>query len=1024
MIQLRLKLFGPIFFGLIFFGLILLTGVAPSALAQQSQATLRGQVVDALGAVVIGVTVTATDAAGTERTAATNEQGQYVFPSLPPGRYAVRVNTPGFTPYENTQVEVTAGGTEPLDIVLTVASATEEVIVNIGEELDTSTEPENNSDAVVLRGDDLDSLPDDPEDLAEALQALAGPTAGVDDDGQIYIDGFTGGRLPPKESIREIRINRNPFSAEYDRLGYGRIEIFTKPGTDKLRGQAFFNFNDESLNSRSPFAAARAPYQSRRYGGNLSGPLVAKKLSYFFDFERRAVDDNDDITAIVLDPSFVPVPFNQTLLSPSTRTTFSPRFDWQINETNTLQFRYTYERNQRENEGVGGFNLASRAYDVEGSQHTVQLTETSVINQSIINETRFQYIRERQRQEGGTFAPTVRVLEAFTGGGAQVGSSFNNQDRIELQNFTSWTFGKHSLKAGVRLRAAWVDNSSEQNFAGTYTFGGGNAPQLDANNEIVLDQNGNPVVVQITSLERYRRTLLLRSLGLAPAEVRRRGGGATQFSLSGGEPLITYSRADLSPFIQDDWRLNPNLTLSFGLRYDWQSDIESKLNFAPRVAFAWSPQFGAAAQGGGGGRQRQRTVIRGGVGLFYNSYNEALLSQTLRFNGVNQQQYLITTSTTNGFNFLDLFPNVPTVEELTSFAVRQTVRRLDENLQTPYTLQTSVSFERQLPWRTTFSVSFVNAATRRVLRSRNVNAPLPGTFVPGVPGSGVRPFPDQGNIFQYESTGRFDQQQLIFGINNRFSQAFTIRANYVLNRARGDSDGLGSFPLNQYDLTGEYGRSIQDTRHRLTIFGTINALPWGIRLNPIFIFNSGRPFNITTGRDTNGDTLFTERPAIADAQTGPADLRVTPFGSFDINPKPGQTLIPRNYGTGPSFSVVNLRISKTFGFGGENQNAAGGGGNRGGGGGRRGGGGGGGRGGGGRGGRGGDSENRSRYNLNFSVNIQNLLNNTNENVPVGNLSSPFFGVSTSGAGGFGRGGGGGGGGAGNRRVNLQVRFNF
>ena len=993
--------------------LIYLFIFAAPSLAQQSQASLRGQVIDALGGVLIGVTVSAVDAQGAERTAVTNEQGQYVFAALPPGRYTIRVNSAGFTPYENREVEVAVGRTDPLDIVLTVAEATEEVTVNIDEENATSTEPENNADATVLRGDDLDSLPDDPEDLSEALQALAGPTAGVDDAGQLYIDGFTGGRLPPKESIREIRINRNPFSAEFDRLGYGRIEIFTKPGTDSLRGQAFFNFNDESLNSRSPFAPVRAPYQSRRYGGNLSGPLQKKKTSFFFDFERRETDDNDDITAIVLDGAFNPVPFNQTLLSPSRRTTFSPRFDWQINETNTLIARYTYEQNKRENEGVGGFNLASRAYDATGSQHTFQLTETAVFNQSIINETRFQFIRERNRQEGGSNEPTVRVLEAFTGGGAQVGRSFNNEDRIELQNFTSWTRGRHSLKAGARFRAGWIDNSSEQNFAGTFTFGGGSAPQLDANNEIVRDPNGNPVIIQITSIERYRRTLRLQSLGLTPAQIRTRGGGATQFSISGGDPEIDYFRSDFSPFIQDDWRLNPNLTLSFGLRYDWQSDIKSKFNFAPRVAFAWAPSFANAPSGQGGGGRRQRTVLRGGVGLFYANFNESLLSQTLRFNGINQQQFLITTGTAGGLAFLDLFPAAPTVEQLQAFAVRQTVRRLDEGLRTPYTIQTSLSFEHQLPLRTTLSINFVSAATRSVLRSRNVNAPLPGTFIPGVAGSGVRPFPDEGNIFQYESTGRFDQQQLIVSLNNRFSQLFTIRANYVLNRARSDTDGLGSFPVNQYDLSDEYGRSVQDTRHRFTLFGTISALPWGIRLNPMLIVNSGRPFNITTGRDLNGDALFTERPAFADAQTTPADLRRTPFGDFDVNPKPGQTVIPRNYGTGPSFAVVNLRISKTFGFGGEATNASGGGGGR-----RRGGGGGGRRGGGG----GGNSENRSRYNLNLSVNIQNLLNNTNESVPVGNLSSPFFGISTSSAGGFGRGGGAQS--AGNRRINLQVRFSF
>lgn len=980
--------------------------------AQQSQAVLRGKVVDLLGGVLIGVQVIAADEKGSERTALTNDRGEYIFTALPPGHYTIRINSRGFSPYEKTGVEAAAGQTASLDIILTVAAAAEEVTVNIDEEAPPATDPENNSDAVVLRGKDLDALPDDPEDLAEALQALAGPSAGVDSAGQTYIDGFTGGRIPPKESIREIRINNNPFSAEYERLGYGRIEILTKPGTNKFRGQAFFNFNDESLNSRSPFAPFRAAYQSRRYGGNLSGPLISKKISYFFDFERRSVDDNNDINAIILDPAFNPVTLNQTLVTPSRRTTFNPRLDWQLNEKNTMVARYTFEQDERENDGVGGFNLASRAYNTSGTQHTLQLTETAVFNKKIINETRFQYVRSRRGQEGGSFTPTIRVLDAFTGGGAQIGLSFNNEDRIELQNFTSWTAGRHSLKTGVRVRSAWIDNSSEQNFAGTYTFGGGSAPQLDANNQIVRDQNGNPVIIQITSLERYRRTRLFQTLRLSAAEIRARGGGATQFSVAGGDPEINYSRTDFSPFIQDDWRIKPNLTFSFGLRYDWQSNIDSKFNFAPRASFAWSPHFGSSEQGQK--RRRQQTVIRGGIGLFYNNFNESLLSQTLRFNGISQQQFLITTATENAFSFLDLFPNAPTAEQFSAFAVRQTVRRLADNLRTPYTIQTSLSFDRQLPFHTTFSINFVGAQTRDVFRVRNINAPLPGTFVTGVSGSGVRPLPNQGNIFQYESTGRFNQQQLIIGLNTRFNRTVTIRANYTLNSAKSDSDGIGSFPINQFDVSGEYGRSLQDTRHNLTVFGTISALPWGIQLNPILTVTSGRPFNIITGRDTNGDTLFTERPAFADAQTTAADLRITPFGNFDVNPKPGQIVIPRNYGTGASFAAVNLRIGKTFGFGRETGGAGAAAitNNRGNTGNRR------------------DSnngnrkptENKSRYNLNLSINIQNLLNSTNQGIPSGNLSSPFFGISTNGAGGFGRGGGAQS--AGNRRIDLQLRFSF
>ena len=430
----------------LFFGL--------SAAAQQSLGTLRGNVKDELGGVIIGATVTVTDAAGVEKTTTTDEQGNYSFAGLPPGRYTVRINQGGFAPYENLGVEVQAGRTHPLDIVLTVAIEQEEVTVTA--EAPVGTEAESQAGAVVLRGDDLDALPDDPEDLSEALQALAGPGAGSSEEGaQIFIDGFTGGRLPPKESIREIRVNRNPFSAEYDRLGYGRVEIFTKPGTDRFRGQAFFNFNDESLNARSPFAATRAPYQSRRYGGNISGPLSAKRASFFLDFERRETDDNDVVRAVILDPGLNPVSFNQTVLSPDRRTTFGPRPDYQINPVNTLVARYTFERTTRENEGAGDFNLPTRAFDVENTQHTLQLTETAVINQKVINETRFQFERDRRRQEGGTDAPVIRVLDAFTGGGAQNALSSNDQDRYELQNYTSWTAGDQAKATrGAKSRSS------------------------------------------------------------------------------------------------------------------------------------------------------------------------------------------------------------------------------------------------------------------------------------------------------------------------------------------------------------------------------------------------------------------------------------------------------------------------------------------------------------------------------------------------------------------------------------------
>jgi uncharacterized membrane protein YgcG len=982
--------------------LVTLTFCVFAAHGQQSSGTLRGQVADEFGGLIVGATVTVADQNGVEKTATTDAQGNYAFPSLPPGRYTVRATAPGFATFENPDVEVAAGRTIPLDVTLPVAI--EQAEVTITAESPISTEPENNAGALVLRGEDLEALPDDPDDLSDALQALAGPSAGLGG-GDTFIDGFSGGRLPPKESIREIRINRNPFSAEYDRLGFGRIEIFTKPGTDRLRGEASFNFGDEKLNSRNPFALTRAPFQTRRYGGNLSGPLSAKRASFFIDVERREVDDNQTIKAIILDSAFNPTPFSQVVLSPSRRTTLSPRLDYQLNDSNTVVARYTYTRSTFENAGVGDFNLLSRAYDTSNQEHTLQLTETALINQKIINETRFQYIRRRNQQESQNSDVIIRVSEAFTGGGAQVGFSFNNEDRFELQNFTSWSTGQHSLKAGIRVRGVRITDSSAQNFSGTFTFGGGLAPQLDANNEIVP----GPVLIPITSIERYRRTLLLRDRGFSPAEVRLRGGGATQFSITGGNPEARVSQIDIGPFLQDDWRIRPNLTLSLGLRYETQTNIHDRTDFAPRVAFAWSP--GTAAQG-----RQQRMVIRGGFGIFYDRFRENLTLQANRFNGTNQQQFVVTVNQPNGPEILDRFPNAPSVAELTAFNVPQTIRRVAPNLQSPYTMETSLSVERQLVTNVTLSVSYIGARTLHVLRSRNVNAPV----------NGVRPFAGVGNIYQYESSGRFNQNQLVVSFNNRLSRKFTLFSTYVLNYANGDTDGANTFPANQYDLSREYGRSSVDVRHRVSLGGSINALPWRIRLNPFLNWNSGRPFNITTGRDTNQDALFTDRPTLATDLTK-SGLIPTRYGVFDPNPTADQTIIPRNFAGGPSFFSVNLRIGKTIGFGPEivstPRGGAGGGAGAG-----RGGRGGGGRGGGGRGGGGfgggGDGESSGRrYNLTLSVNIQNLLNHTNLGTPIGNLSSPLFGQSNTTAGGFGAGGGANLS-AGNRRVELQARFTF
>jgi hypothetical protein len=1025
------------------------------AFGQQTRGgSLHGVVSDELGASVVGATVTVTDATGVAKTAVTNGEGAYTVSGLAPGTYAVKVEAPGFAVAEEATVDIAAGQRKSLDLTLKVTI--EEQKVTIAAETPLSTDSTSNANQTLITGKDLDALPDDPDELAAALQALAGPSVGPNG-GQIFVDGFSGGRLPPKESIREIRINQNPFAAENDQPS-GRIDILTRPGTDKTRGSLSFSFQDESLNSRNPFSARRTPFQARQYGGNLGGPLVKKKASYFLDFDRRETDDNELVTATVLDSNLNPLELGFGVVVPRRNLTFSPRIDYQLNTNNTLIMRYSFNHSSIDNNGVGGFSLPERAYTSSSTQQNIQITETAVLNASMINETRFQFTHQRSESIGDITRPTINVSSSFISGGSQVGLVTNTENRWEITNFLAWQRGTHALKFGGRIRGVSITDINPNNFGGSFTFTGGLVPALDAGNNPIFTQ---PVFAD--SLERYRRTLLFSGApyNLSALEVRRRGGGASQFNIATGNPQAGVSQIDVGVYAQDDWRVRPNLTFSFGVRYENQSNISSNLNFAPRIAMAWSP-------GAANSTKPPQMVIRAGGGVFYNRFGEGQTLQANRFNGINQQQFFVSEvplySASGVFvdpaaSPLDSFPNIPSPASLTAIP-RSITWRVADDLQAPVVYLGGTQVERQLPYRFTLFAGLFSIHIQHVIRARDINAPIPGT-------NGVRPNGNIGDIYQYESSGRFNQNQLFIGFNNRFSRTITFFSSYVLSKTTNDTDGQGGslFPANSYDLSGEFGRAAFDVRHRFTFAGTISLPWWQLSLNPFIIASSGRPFNITTGQDTNGDRLFTERPSFAPANTNcaspAANIVCTPYGNFNLRPAPGEPLIPRNFGEGPSFLSINMRISKTWNFGtihsasaanrNEGQQPGGGRAGRGGGGGGGGagvpqipggagggrGGGGGGRGGGGGGlasiggpVSGGGSAEAKRYSMQFSLNFQNLLNHVNLSPPVGNLSSPFFGQSLALNGGFGGfgpgggGGGGGGGGAGNRRVTAQVRFNF
>src|SRR5208283_3743949 len=411
--------------------LLVLALLTAAAAAQTSTGTLHGRITDPTGAVITQATVLAATADGRSVTVVTNNQGIYEFKGLAAGSYTVTAVAKGFATDQEEGVNVVAGQTQQLDIALQIA--VEQQHVEVQEEAPTiGVSAENSASTMVIKGKDLEALSDDPDELQSELQALAGPSAGPNG-GQIYVDGFTAGQLPPKSAIREIRINQNPFSAQYDQLGYGRIEIFTKPGTDQIHGQVMVNGNSSAFNALNPFVTEEPGYYSEIFNGNISGPL-GKKASYFFTVQQRNIDNESVVAAQILSPTNNIVSYNQAVPSPSTVLNISPRFDFQLTPSNVLTVRYQYVRNNQDNEGIGQFSLPSVGYNSHSTEQTVQISDTQIISPTIVNETRFQYIRQTSNQIPLSTDPTLNVQGAFIDGGSPSGTVISKQDHYELQN--------------------------------------------------------------------------------------------------------------------------------------------------------------------------------------------------------------------------------------------------------------------------------------------------------------------------------------------------------------------------------------------------------------------------------------------------------------------------------------------------------------------------------------------------------------------------------------------------------------
>lgn len=834
---------------------ILRLTLASSVLAQ-SPATgqLVGTVTDQTGGVIVGASVTLHSGAQT-LTMTTNLNGLYVFDQLQPGRYTLKVAYPGFEDFA-AQVDVRPLLATPHDVRLKVEVVA--VAVDVNEWQGLSTDPRKNLSGLVLTAQQIALLPDDTERLLQRMLEMAGST-GRPDDVAVFVDGFREyRRLPPKSAIDMIRINSNPFSAEFTQPGRHRIEITTKPGSDRFQGEVATQGGGSLLDSRNPLATTEPGTRHWNYHGYLQGPIRKGLVDFTAYAGQWKQDYNTVLRGTRVDPvTTADQPFALAYSTPTDITSVMVGTNFKL-FNQRISMSYTRNRETRRNHGLEPFDLPERAYDRSLSDQTGRLWWTAM-GQRFLNDVRVELTRRRADATARLSEPAVLVLDGFNAGGNQDVVARTSTNGLQATETLTLQHGRHLLKAGVQIERSGYDSTDRAGFGGTFIFGA----------DVERDAFGNPVlgragqVTAISPIENYRRTLL----GLP-------GYTPSKFWIVRGDPDVGVDQWNAGWFFLDDWSFADRLSLSYGIRQDFQNNLTWRANLlnpraslSPRAALSWLLD----AEG--------KNAIKLGAGMFATRVEPAITLETRRVNGIDRQQLIIERPLG--------FPSLPASVDVT-MPIQSAIYTKSADLMQPYSTMVTAAYERQLPWGLFALGEYTYARGTHLLRLRNVGRTTP--------------------ILQFESTGRSLQHQGMLALRGNISRGVTIYTNYVYAKKYSDTDSAYTTPANSNDLSLEYGLAGDDRRHQFAT-GATARLPHGVSVATSLTVASGRPFNITTGRDNNGDTVFSDRPAFADAaDTGAIE---TAYGWLNPNPRPGDIVIPRNFGHESRVVSLNLSASKS-----------------------------------------------------------------------------------------------------------------
>lgn len=752
-----------------------LCAVAAEARAQALESgALRVVVQDATGGVIPGATVTVTREATPPLVSVTNERGEATFEPLAIGDWSVRIDADGFTSQARPSVQVRRG-TAVLAVTLALAAYLEDVTV-ARDPQEQASDPRGDGLSVTLTPEEMDALPDDPDELAAALEELAGPGAAMS------VDGFRGGQLPPKSQIQRIRLRRGVFSAQYHERGGNRVEIVTRPGSDRWRSGLQVVTRDSALNARNAFAEQVTPERQRRVSVSLSGPLVKRLTSFALNVE--GVDGFESNTIVTASSAGRALAF---VRQPQRRYNVDLSVQHALSASHSARFGYQSRLSEQSNLGVGNFDLASRAYTRDQASHQIRFGEAGVIGRRFYNQLRAQVAWRDNESVAALDAPTIRVQDAFTDGGANVAGGTTSA-AFDLEDELEWSWRAHSFVAGTSLMWTRYDSDAIRNALGTFTF---------------------------ASLSDFE------------------AGTPLTFTQRLGDPRVRYGMFQGAWFLQDDLRVRRNLTVSMGVRHEFQQHLSDAWNFSPRAGLVWAP-----------GRSG-RTTLRGGAGIFYDWYEASTYEETLQVDGTRVQDLTVRQ------------PGYPNPYGQGLLQVLPSGRVQQGDLHLPIVYQGMAAVERALTSSFRVNLGYTVRNGTGLLRGVNVNAP---------DANGLRPDPSAGNAIEIRSIGRLREHEVSLGANGRAPwRNVSVGARYTYRRAYDDGNGptwLAANPL----APDEWGPSAGDVRHRASLMMSLAPLS-RVRLSMNLRASSARPYTVTTGLDDNGDTVINDRPAGVERNT-------------------------------------------------------------------------------------------------------------------------------------------------------------